>query len=115
VIAKEGDAACVTAGFIMIIIPQLLVMGVAAADEVVVTVEYSAFKENTSDCEEALVKTDVPGVLVADAATVEIRGFWLVTKSLQSCELEVVIVSVFLGVVVATRGKVPYPLTISVF
>lgn len=37
--AKAGEAGCVMAGLIMIIIPQLLVMGVPAADEVLVTVE----------------------------------------------------------------------------
>ena len=57
----------------------------------------------------------MPGVLVADAVTtVERIGFVFVTKSLQSCEFEVVKLSVFLGVVVATRGRLPYPLTMSV-
>lgn len=35
--ARAGDAARVMAGFIMIIIPQLLVIAVAAVDAVVVT------------------------------------------------------------------------------
>lgn len=41
------------------------------------------------------------------AATDETRGLVLVTKSAQFWELEVVMVRVFLGVVVATRGRVP--------
>ena len=49
-----------------------------------------------------------------DTATEETKGFVFVTKSVQSCELDVVIVKVFFGVVVATSGKAPYPLTMSV-
>jgi hypothetical protein len=54
-------------------------------------------------------------VLLEAAEVEDTIGLVLVTKSDQSKQFEVVIVKVFLGVVVATRGIEPYPLTISVF
>ena len=84
VIARAGEPASVIAGFIMIIIPQLLVMAVAAVDAKEVTVEYAAFMLMIKDCAVALTSSEEPGAVVADEATDDIRGFWLVVKSLQS-------------------------------
>lgn len=75
VIAKAGEPARVIAGFIMIIIPQLLVMAVAEAEAKEVTVEYAAFMLRMRDCAVALTNKEVPGVVVADEATDDIKGF----------------------------------------
>jgi hypothetical protein len=95
--------------------PQLLVIGVAVVELVEVTDEYKALKLKIKDCGDVLTSSEVPGVLVLEDATDETKGEVSVTKSVQSFELDVVIVRVFFGAVVATSGKLSYPFTISVF
>ena len=93
-------------GFIMMSITQLLVMGVAVVELVEVTEEYKALKLNTSDWESALTRREDPGTLLFTAVVEDTKGKVSVTKSVQSFEFEVVMVRVFLGAVVATRGSV---------
>lgn len=75
VMANAGEPASVMAGFIMIIIPQLLVIVVAVVEAKEVTVEYAVFMLRIRDCAVALTNKEEPGVVVADEATDDIKGF----------------------------------------
>lgn len=94
-------------GLIIIIIPQLLVMGIDALDKVVVIEAYGTFILKIIDWADALTKRDDPTVFEFKVAVEETNGSKFVEKSVQSCEFEVVMVKVFFGVVVATNGIDP--------
>ena len=110
--ALDSDKVAVVAeskailGFIMIIIPQLLVIIVLPADEKLVMSAYGALGPNIKDWSTpASTLSPVPGTIPLGADVLETTGL-LSEKSYQSLELEVVMVKVFLGVDLATRGYV---------
>ena len=66
-------------GFIMIIIPQELVIVVPGAALKVVTELKAAFQLNTKDCALLLCTRELPGVLVLAVATEDTSGLVSVT------------------------------------
>ena len=83
-IATVEDELGAKLGLIMIIIPQLFVIVVAAVDANEVTVLYPALRLKMSDCLVLACRSDVPATVPEVAEVEERRGLVLVEKSLQS-------------------------------